>query len=140
MRPCSSEKLTIKTEDDKLTCCKGNYQIDIEGKIPENSFITENSNFLIFTTENCPCEETLHITLLNKNLQIIDQIDIYKPYTPGVFEIISNNCNSVTFSFFPEVVLKLRIKTNGKRFMNSGLYSESKKRLWQKRYLIIEKT
>ncbi|MCR6650027.1 MAG: hypothetical protein NVV73_00390 [Cellvibrionaceae bacterium] len=48
----------------------------------------QNGWYLIFTTENSPYDEALHITLLDQRFEILDQVELSQDMTPGIVKDI----------------------------------------------------
>ncbi len=67
-------------------------------------------NYLLFTSDDCPFEETVNIYLLSRDNRILDRAAIYWPYAAGIFELIAvSEPNVVHFKFIAEKIWKLQI-------------------------------
>src|SRR5690606_13483269 len=71
----------------------------------------QNGWALILTTENSPYDEALHVTLLDKNLEVLDQVELYQDMTPIVsgIEIIDNERLKFMFNRADPYVLEVDI-------------------------------
>lgn len=57
--------------------------------------------FLLFTSDDNPYEEVLHIRLLDYHFQVIDAVDLRQMYHPAMLHNLQvTGHNSLTFSFF----------------------------------------
>jgi hypothetical protein len=65
---------------------------------------------LVFVTDAVLYEDTLHIYLLDTNLQVLDQASMYGLYATGTFSLLDIvPPDSVRFVFFGETVWRLKI-------------------------------
>lgn len=86
-----------------------NISAEIEGADVE-CCIEVNNDYLVFTTNDCPYEETLNITLINNTNQVVDQASIFWPYGTGSFKLEQINApNKVVFQFFAEKLWQVEI-------------------------------
>lgn len=77
-----------------------NYRLEVTGAILERQF-TDGGRHILFVTEDIPFEETLHIYLVNSNLEPIDHLSLSAIYSPGILKNISITApNEISFSFF----------------------------------------
>jgi hypothetical protein len=57
--------------------------------------------FILFTTDDVPYEEMLHITLISEQFRVIDRIDLGCAYHSAILSnILIRNQASIEFSFF----------------------------------------
>ena len=86
-----------------------NISAEIEGADVETC-IAINDDYLVFTTNDCPYEETLNITLINSANQILDQASIFWPYGTGSFNFERLiEPNKVVFQFFAEKLWQVEL-------------------------------
>jgi hypothetical protein len=72
----------------------------LEGAILEAA-IKYQEFYLVFTTNDCPYEDTLNIHYLDQGLRILDQASLSWPYGTGSFTLINIlQPNRVKFQFF----------------------------------------
>ena len=83
----------------------------------EKVFKYQNT-YVLFLTENTPHEETLTILLLSETYKILEKIELYAAYTPGILNVVGVESNAIVFTFWSEKSMRL-------------CYSESKKYPWQ---------
>lgn len=77
-----------------------NLSIEVTGAILEAQY-TDGNRHILFVTEDIPFEETLHIYLLNSNLEPIDNLSLSAIYSPGILKDLSiTQPNKISFSFF----------------------------------------
>lgn len=58
--------------------------VEIPGSVLEAQLELQNGWVLILTTENSPYDEALHVTLLDKNLEVLDQVELSQDMTPAI--------------------------------------------------------
>lgn len=74
------------------------------------SCIEHNGSFLIFTTDDCPFEESLNIYLISNENKVIDKVTLFWPYGTGSFEFIRFvDPDLVEFKFFENKIWQIRI-------------------------------
>lgn len=56
--------------------------------------------YVLFLTEDCPYEETLHVYYLDHGFRIRDKKELWLLYRPGVVRDVRWTDNQITFSFF----------------------------------------
>lgn len=65
--------------------------------------IKYDERYLVFTTDDCPFEESLNIYLLSGESEIIDSATAFWPYGTGSFKLLSiKEPDLVQFKFFGE--------------------------------------
>ncbi|BBA35638.1 uncharacterized protein sS8_3701 [Methylocaldum marinum] len=66
--------------------------------------------YLVFTTNDCPYEESLNISLLDKQYHVLDHAVLVWPYSTGKFRLLDIvQPNLVTFEFFGETTWKVEL-------------------------------
>lgn len=89
----------------------------INGKLCE-ACIQYNSFYLVFTTDDCPFEESLNIYLLSNNFSLLDYAVLAWPYNTGIFELLElTEPNLIIFNFFGEQSWKIKIYDHKKIVM-----------------------
>ncbi len=111
MKTLSTQKFTIKlvSESTETDSPKSQFFINgtainsiIEGVVCE-ACIKFKTFYLVFTTNDCPYEESLNIFFLDQNSSILDQAVLVWPYNTGSFELLDFvEPNLVMFQFFEE--------------------------------------
>ncbi len=87
----------------------------INGEVIEAQFKTENGQYLLIASDNCPYEEGINIYLLSSDKDVLDHVTIAQNYTSGQFEGLEiMDDSTIKFSFIREEKFKLNIFPNGK--------------------------
>lgn len=88
-------------------------QLLLPGVLVEKGFKLANGDGLWLTSNDCPYEETLFVSLVNSQGCIVDKLEIYKPYTPGILSevvVVSGNC--IQFKFWQGLTHSLSVSNN----------------------------
>ena len=95
--------------------------------------ITDNDNLF---------EEVLHIYLLDLELNLLDEMDISRPFTPGVYQLCSHDDTRIQFRFFDEGVWTLRIHQQPQpRPLNYSPFPVRRPlKLWGQQYLSLDQS
>lgn len=73
-----------------------------------------SEGYLVFTTDDCPFEESLNIYLLSEENEIIDNATIFWPYGTGSFKLLRLiDPDLVQFKFFCEKDWQIKIRGFG---------------------------
>lgn len=81
----------------------------IEGAVLE-ACVKHGRSYLIFTTNDCPYEESLNIYLLNQSYEILDNAVLIWPYNTGLFKILDiTQSNLVDFKFFEDKIWQVEL-------------------------------
>jgi hypothetical protein len=89
----------------------------VPGVSIEKQYRLDSKYFLILTSDDCPYEECLHITLLDDSTEFVDLLDIGFQYGPGVLDnIVPISDDTLEFDFYSGVTYRLSIDTSGTRF------------------------
>lgn len=75
------EQLVIKL-------ARSDKPVVVPGSVLEAQLELQNGWVLILTTENSPYDEALHLTLLDKNFDVLDQVELSEDMTPGIVKDI----------------------------------------------------
>lgn len=95
--------------------------ITIEGKISSSTIdgelceacIKYDSNYLVITTNNCPYEESLNISYLSSDLNLVDKAILVWPYNTGSFSLEKLiEPNRVEFKFFNDSIWAIDVYKN----------------------------
>lgn len=97
--------------------------------------------YVLFTTDDNPFSEILHIYLLDLELNIIDELDLSQPYTPGVYEPHFMNEEHLEFRFFSEGIWCLKVRERPKYSpFNLDQHPVTRPiKLWGQQYLSLQK-
>lgn len=116
-----------------------NKTVEVPGSVLEAQLEMQNGWMLIFTTENSPYDEALHVTLLDKNLEILDQVELSEDMTPGIVSGIKIiDSDHLQFMFNRSGPYNVEVDISGFLFPNSSEYAKrdfTKK--FGKKYLYI---
>ncbi len=86
-----------------LTIPTAKAKIKLPGLVLEKGFALPSCYSLWLTTDDCPYEETLFVSLVNSQGCIVDKLEIYKPYTPGILsEVVVVSGSRIQFKFWLE--------------------------------------
>jgi hypothetical protein len=118
MKMLSDKEFSIKlisesteTESSKSQLWINGKAIDsfIDGEVCE-ACINYGEFYLVFTTNDCPFEESLNIHLLDRNYSVLDQAALVWPYSTGSFTLLDLiEPNLITFKFFGEAIWEIEL-------------------------------
>ncbi|WP_406609463.1 hypothetical protein [Agarivorans sp. JK6] len=116
-------------------------KISLRGVVVEHGFSVPAIGTLWLTSDDSPYEETLHISLVDKDLKLVEQVELYKPYTPGVLKDVVAKDNLIQFEFwqgvFHQVTIENQKKLRFSRFFpQAGCHYSNK---FEASYLTISK-
>jgi len=83
----------------------------LEGQVLEAQY-EHRGNYLLFTTGDCPFEESLSVYYLCPRLRVLDEIELGAPYSTGEFSrhrIAGEDTGE--FSFFEDDLWRLTVRT-----------------------------
>lgn len=95
---------TIETPEDELPYCElllhGNTtSVILPGADLEAALRVEEC-LIVFTTNDCPFEETLNVVLLNNSLEILETVSLWAWYSTGNFLVLPEKTDqSIYFRF-----------------------------------------
>ncbi|WCM95005.1 hypothetical protein M5C99_09955 [Acidovorax sp. NCPPB 2350] len=76
--------------------------VEMDGAVLEAQFEAEDG-YLVFTTEDTPYEEALHIHWLARDGRVLDAVELSAPYTPALFkDAVRVAPRTARFSFFDD--------------------------------------
>ena len=71
---------------------------------------SDSKAYLLLSSDNCPFEEGLHISLLNNKLALLDQLSLGIAYQPGQLSSVKVVAShTLAFSFFKDIHYQLTI-------------------------------
>ncbi|WBU40380.1 MULTISPECIES: hypothetical protein [Marinobacter] len=101
-----------------------------EGTVLE-ACIQHGNRYLLFLTDDIPFEDSLHIHLLDEDLDRIDTVTLGAPYTTGHFRNLKcEDSSGITFEFFGDCVWKIVVLP--KKRLRLPFFSGQKGVSWQK--------
>ena len=124
MRIIKREDVNLKVISEATETQSPKSEITIEGtklKLAINGVFLElcieyTEGYLVFTTDDCPFEESLNIYLLSGEDKIIDNATIFWPYGSGSFKLLRViDPDLVQFKYFSDKDFEIKIFKN-KRF------------------------
>ncbi len=97
--------------------------------------------YVLITDNDSLFEEVLHIYLLDLELNLLDEMDISQPFTPGVYQFCSHQDTQIQFRFFDEGVWTLRVRSEPQpRPLNySSFPARRPLKLWGQQYLSLNR-
>jgi hypothetical protein len=99
--------------------------------------------YLLFTTENIPYEEALHILLLDQRLRRLDDVELSHPFAGGILaDLQPAGETQVRFSFFGADLWELTVLSVPRRLKarESPVGIKARlRRLLTPRYLVLER-
>lgn len=98
--------------------------------------------YVVITDDDNPFEEVLHIYLLDLELNVLDELELSQPYTPGVYQLHRHHEQGISFRFFDEGIWSLLIRQEPRpRPLNYSRFPTRRPiKLWGKQYLELRKT
>lgn len=73
----------------------------LAGAVLEAAFDADGRRYLVFTSDDIPYEDSLHVHLLDEQLQLLDSASLSAMYSTGAFQLIgAEPPNAVRFRFF----------------------------------------
>lgn len=95
--------------------------------------------YVLITDNDHLFEEVLHIYLLDLELNLLDEMDVSRPFTPGVYQLCSHNDTQIRFRFFDEGVWTLRVHQQPQpRPLNYSPFPARRPlKLWGQQYLSL---
>jgi hypothetical protein len=107
-----AEASETETPRCSLSINGSDLEASMEGAIFE-TVIEFEDHYLVFTTNDCPYEETLNIYFLDPSLKTLDEASLSWPYATGSFEIVDTiQPNRVRFKFFEQEVWEVTLHTS----------------------------
>ncbi len=97
--------------------------------------------YVLITSDDNPFDEVLHIYLLDLELNILDEMDLSQPYTPGIYRPQHHYGERLEFTFFPEGLWCLEVREQPKRKpLNYDHYPVRRPiKLWGQQYLQLHR-
>ncbi len=105
-------------------------QEPLEGTVLE-ACVQHGNQYLLFLTDDIPFEDSLHIHLLDEDLNRIDTVTLGAPYTTGHFRNLKcEDSGGITFEFFGDCVWEIVVLP--KKRLRLPLISGPRGVSWQK--------
>lgn len=97
--------------------------------------------YVLITSDDNPFDEVLHIYLLDLELNILDEMDLAQPYTPGIYRAQHHYGKRLEFTFFPEGLWCLEVREQPKsKPLNYDHYPVRRPiKLWGQQYLRLHR-
>lgn len=97
--------------------------------------------YVLITDDDNPFEEVLHIYLLDLELNVLDEMDLSQPYTPGVYQLHRHDDKQIWFRFFDDGLWSLRVHQEPRpRPLNYSQFPTRRPiKLWARQYLSLDK-
>ncbi len=98
--------------------------------------------YILITSDDNPFDEVLHIYLLDLELNVLDELNLSQPYTPGVYQACRHCGEQLEFRFFAEGLWCLKVRERPKYTpLNLDQYPVSRPiKLWGQQYLSLQKS
>ncbi|GDY25097.1 hypothetical protein AHAT_09870 [Agarivorans sp. Toyoura001] len=109
--------LVLSLEDSK-------QQLFLPGVLVEKGFKLANGESLWLTNNDSPYEETLFVSLVNSKNLVVDKLELFKPYTPGILNEVVVGDSSIQFEFWAEETHQVAVGKD-KKLRFSHLFSEA---------------
>ena len=104
-----SEATETKSPKSEITIEGTKLKLIING-VDIEACIKCGERYLVFTTDDCPFEESLNIYLLSGESEIIDRATVFCPYGTGSFKLLGvTDPDLVKFNFFGEKDWQIKI-------------------------------
>lgn len=85
--------------------------VEIDGVVLEAQLELKSGEFVLCSTDDCPFEEVLHITLVSPTGKVLDTLDLGQAMQPGLFQnFVSLGDRAAEFDFFPEQRHRLEVR------------------------------
>lgn len=115
----------------------------IRGASIEAQFVV-HPGFLLLTTDDCPYEESLHITLLDPALRRLDEIELSAAYNTGRLEILetASTEDTMEFRFFDDDRWRLQVLPRPRYLWSFKPFSPATRRsaFVRRRHLRLDRT
>lgn len=134
------ELIDVNDQKSNLKILRLNKTLSCTGSVLEAQMELQNGWYLILTTENSPYDEALHVTLLDRQFEVLDQVELSQDMTPGIvkeLQVIGDW--QVQFLFNRTDPYVLEVKPNG--FMIPSSHNSAKRpvrRIFGRKYLQIK--
>lgn len=103
---------------------------------------SSGQRYVLITSNDNPCEEVLHIYLLDLELNVVDEMDLSQPFTAGVYQAHHHSRERLEFRFFDNTTWCLEIRNQPKsKPLNIDRFPVSRPiKLWGHQYLSLART
>jgi len=98
--------------------------------------------YVLITDDDNPFEEVLHIYLLDLELNVLDELDLCQPYTPGVYQLHRHDDRHISFRFFDDRLWSLQIREEPRPSpLNYSRFPTRRPlKLWGRQYLELNRS
>lgn len=84
--------------------------VEVDGIVLEAQLELPSGEFVLWSTEDCPYEETLHITLLSSTGEVLETAEMGQAMQPGLFgNLEALGDSAAEFDFFPRQRHRLEV-------------------------------
>lgn len=99
----------------------------------------QGERYVLITDNDHLFEEVLHVYLLDLELNLLDEMDISRPFTPGVYQLCSHDDTRIQFRFFDDSiwVLEVHQRPQAKPLNLSPFPARRPLKLWGQQYLSL---
>lgn len=113
----TSEATETQSPKSEITIAGTKLKLTING-VDLEACIEYDERYLVFTTDDCPFEESLNIYLLSSDNEIIDNATVFWPYGTGSFKLLRIiDPGLVQFKFFGDKDWQIKIFKNGRFYI-----------------------
>lgn len=117
----------------------GGVVLDLPGAVLEAQFEAVDG-YLVFTTEDTPYEEALHVHWVARDGRVLDAVELSAPYTPAIFaNAVLAAPRTVRFTFFDDGRLwSVEVaRTPRRRWRGPPYPARRRARWWRPGWLLI---
>ncbi|MAR91407.1 MAG: hypothetical protein SV765_08720 [Pseudomonadota bacterium] len=113
---------------------------DLRGRLLLDQFAS-GQRYVLITGDDNPFEEALHIYLLDLELNLLDEMELSQPYTPGSYQAHHHRGERLVFTFFAEGIWCLEVRERPKtQPLNYDHYPVRRPiKLWGQQYLRLQR-
>ncbi|WP_087024657.1 hypothetical protein [Thaumasiovibrio subtropicus] len=110
MQQIDSYLIDDRNDELKVTVQPEQTIYSVAGRTLEAVFDVGSQGTLFLTTENCPFEETLYISLFDKDGHMRDSVTLFRAYTAGIVQSLQPlSDGSLLFTFWDKTELQLLV-------------------------------
>ncbi|MBV1862355.1 MAG: hypothetical protein KUG77_28300 [Nannocystaceae bacterium] len=78
-------------------------EVEVDGVVLEAQLQLGSGESVLWSTDDCPFEEVLHITLVSPTGKVLDAVDLGQAMQPGLFQDLKAlGDRTAEFGFFPQ--------------------------------------
>lgn len=133
LSPLSETESALLNEEGRELC-------RIPGVVLEKAFVLKDGRFLVVSTDDCPYEEGIHVTLLQPDGTVDERIDRLHAYHAAVLtELLPLSDDTLQITISDQERLRVVVNFHGRRkpfeFSKCGFTSDRKP--FQQKYLSV---